>query len=427
MAPPRAPLGDSHNFGRRVEERGDRIAKPRTIVWEQLALSAESPLRRALDEAAKHEGVPEAFAFLPDLAFLPPEGDPRHAARGGEVTRIALEPLGDLSDDDRATLARVVGRSLALWSFLGVADLHWENLALGRDPRGHVVLAPLDVEMILDDLSRPTETKLLPDADPELGLEGGAVVRHAAGARRALPFLGKPVPAAGVVTIAGAYLATLDLLERHARAIADAFAGLPALREVPIRVCLRGTDEYVNAASRPPWPPLLDAEREQMDRGDIPYFFRLYGRAGIHYYADAALERVSTLPLEGDVPRLPPLLSIARALRSPSRAKLRDEGLFTVLGAFDHASLAGDHRAEGLAVTFRPRSIVATLASGEELRVGRDLSAFVGSVYSSCRCGEVATPLVPKVTVCEAATKSPPSRAASGAVRAREKRGSRRA
>jgi len=53
-APP--ALGDAHNFGRRVEQRGDRVYKPRTVVWERLLLGADSPLRRLLDEAAADGG-----------------------------------------------------------------------------------------------------------------------------------------------------------------------------------------------------------------------------------------------------------------------------------------------------------------------------------------------------------------------------------
>jgi hypothetical protein len=167
-------------------------------------------------------------------------------------------------------------------------------------------------------------------------------------------------------------------------------------------VLLRGTDEYVRASSEPLWPPLLDAEAVQLARGDIPYFFRLYGRSGIHYYANEALTLLDRLPLHGDVPQQGPILPLSRGLRSPSRKKLREEGLFTVLGAFDHPSITGRHESDDLAVTFAARTLVLQPRKGEELRTRRDLRAFVGSVYLPCRCGEVRTVFVPPVTVCEA-------------------------
>jgi hypothetical protein len=387
-------LGDSHNFGRRVSLRAGRVCKPRALLWEWLVLSGDSPLRRLLDEAARADGLGrDAFDFLPELRFFPSP-----TPQGGEVERIRLKPLPQLASDGKRALARIVGRSIALFSWLGVSDLHWENLALGVGDRGRIVFAPLDVEMILADLSLPTETKLLPDADPEYA----AICRHASGVRRVLPYLGKPVAAVDLVAMAGAYRNTLLFLERHARAIAAVFARLRGLRETPIRVCLRGTDVYVRAPTAPPWPPLLDAEAEQLARGDIPYFFRLYGRAGIHYYADPSLRRLARIPLKGDVPRLDPVLSISRGLRSPSRAKLRDEGLFTLLGAFDHPSLDGRYSNEEIELTFRARTIASKFPTGEELVSRRNLSAFVGNVYLPCSCGEVRSVFVPKVTVCEA-------------------------
>jgi hypothetical protein len=394
MASARTHLGDSHNFGRRVTRRADRIVKPRTLLWEWLVLAAESPLRRFLAETAAGDGLgAEAFGFLPDLAFQ----DPR-ARGGGEVERIALTPLAEPAGEERRELSRIVGRSLALWSWLGVADLHWENLVLGLDGRGRVVFAPLDVEMILADLSLPTETKLLPDADPEYA----EVCRHACGVRRTLPYLGKPVDPGDLLAMAGAYRRTLAFLDRHARAIAEVFAGLPELRETPIRVCLRGTGEYVQARTDRLWPPLLPAEVEQLHRGDVPYFFRLYGQAGIRYFGDRELTRVETIPLAGDVPQLDPVLQVSRGFRSPSRKKLREDGLFTVLGAFDHPSFKGRHESDGLAVTFQARTLIVKLADGEELQSRRDLRGFVGSVYLPCRCGEVRSVFVPEVTVCEA-------------------------
>jgi hypothetical protein len=379
--------------------RGDRVEKPRTLLWEWLVLGATSPLRELLARAAESDGLgAETFAFLPSLRFFAA----RRAAGGGAVERIALEPLPRrLGGSARRALAEVVGRSLALFSWLGVADLHWENLVLGVDARGRTVFAPLDIEMILADLALPTATKLLPDADPEYR----EICRHAAGVRRVLPYLGKPLAPDDLVAMAVAYRSLLAFLDRHARAIAELFAGLPGLGEAPIRVCLRGTGEYVAAGSTPLWPPLLEAELEQLERGDIPYFFRLYGRPGIHYFGDRSLRQVRTLPRKGDVPQLDPILDLSRGLRAPSRTRLAADGLFTVLGAFDHPSFTGRHEHDSLAVTFAARSLRVRTEKGEELSVRRDLSSFVSSVYQPCRCGEVRSVFVPPLTVCRPARR----------------------
>lgn len=390
-----ARAGDSHNFGRHVTLGRARVHKPRTLFWEWLMLGAGSPLRALLRRLAHEDGPGEdAFDFLPELRFTSP------AARGGgSVERLVLAPLPRPSRARRRELAVVVGRALATWSWFGVSDLHWENLALGVGRRGRLIFTPLDVEIVFDDYALPTATKLLPEADPEYS----AVNRHACGVRRVLPLLGKPVDVGDLVAMVDAYREALLFLDRHASRIAELCAGVPGLGEAPIRVLLRGTGDYVRARSEPVWPPLLDAEAEQLARGDIPYFFRLYGRAGIHYFTDPTLERALWLPLRGDVPRLAPLLSLARGLRSPSRRSLREEGLFAILGAFDHPTFEGPHAHGEVTVTFGARRITVRSGSADELVARRDLRAYVESVYLPCRCGEVRSALVPAITACESA------------------------
>lgn len=388
--------GDSHNFGRRVSVGTRWVNKPRTVFWEWLVLGIDSPLRRVLREVAEQDGLGgDIFAFLPELRF-------RRSRLAGEVERLRVEPLGRLSAADKRELAAAFGRSLALFSWLGVADLHWENLALGRAAHGRVLFAPLDIEIALSDLGLPTETKLLPDVDPEYA----AICRHAAGARRILPYLGKPLPGPLLLEMAEAYLEALALLERHRVRIARAIAGAKGFSRAPIRVCLRGTGEYVLARSVPIFPPLLDAEFEQLERGDIPYFFRWYGRPGIHWFANRALTAKKTLPLTGDVPKLESLLSVERGFRSRARKKLRDAGLFALLGAFDHPGLRGPLAGRTLCVTFGARRLTVTAPSGETWSAPRNLASLVGSVYLPCRCGEVRSVLVPPVTRCRAIVRA---------------------
>ncbi len=311
-----------------------------------------------LGEVAHQEGLGRgAFDFLPTLKFYA-----SRESHGGEVERASLKALPALSRGRRRELAEIVGRSLALFSWLGVADLHWENLVLGADARGRIVFGP---PRRGDDPRRPVvcppRRSCLPDADPEYAV----ICQHACGVRRVLPYLGKPIAVEDLLAMIGGYRRALALLERHASAIAGVFADLPELDEAPIRVCLRGTGDYVRAGVEPLWPPLLDAEAEQLARGDIPYFYRLYGRRGIHYYGDEALTERKTLPQRATCPKLAPLLSVPRGLRAPSRKKLREEGPFTVLGAFDHPSFSGTHSNGELEVTFGGRALVVGFPDGK--------------------------------------------------------------
>ena len=376
------PAADLHNFGKRVVVHARRVVKPRPLLWEWAILSRTSPLRRALDEIGG--GL---FDFLPALRITPSRR---------EVERIALAPLRP-SAKSKKDLAPIVGRSLALWAWIGVSDLHWENLALGVDRRGRIVFGPLDVESMLSDMALPAETNLLAQASGDYD----DVYRHAAGVRRVLPYLGKPLDASTLLSILSAYRTTLDLLDRHADELAAIIAALPALATTPIRVLLRATGDYARARSEPVWPPLLAAESEQLARGDVPYFFRLYGQRGIRFHRDARLETFGRIPLRGDVPRLAPLLDVARGLRSRSRRRLREEGWLSVVGAFDHPSLTGRHRDGDYELRLSARTIAIRFA-GATLECRRDLRSVVGSAYLACRCGEVRTVLAHPRGACEA-------------------------
>ena len=62
--------------------------------------------------------------------------------------------------------------------------------------------------------------------------------------------------------------------------------------------------------------------------------------------------------------------------------------------------MSGRHESDGLAVTFRKRTLLVKMPRGEELEAQRNMRAFVGSVYLPCRCGEVLSVFVPPVTRC---------------------------
>lgn len=390
-------LGDSHNFGRHVQKRDGRIFKPRTVFWEWLLLSSESPLRQLLARLYRGDGEGIRTDFLPNLEFgMAHAREKGIGAMAGDVEHIALSPLSSVSANQRQQLADITGCAIALYSWLGLGDLHWENLALGTDAQGRIVLAPLDVELMLDDHDLPTATRLLPEADAHYA----ALYRHACGVRRVLPFLGKPVVISDLLVMVRAYHQTLSALDRHGDAIAATLSELPDVYSAPLRVCLRSTEDYLRPTAQLD-PPLLAAEREQLQRGDIPYFFRLYGRPGIHYFTDAALTTSRRIPASGDVPTLAPLLSLSKGLRSAKRQSLHDRGLFCLLAAFDHPTFRGDHTVGDLTVRVLSRRFVVCLPDGDELEARRDLRAFVQSVYQPCRCGEVQSVLVPRTTHCE--------------------------
>ena len=73
----------------------------------------------------------------------------------------------------------------------------------------------------------------------------------------------------------------------HADAMLEAVLRLP-LKDHPIRVLLRPSGDYVNSSERSKFVP---AETEQMDRGDIPYFFGFLGGPDIYYFTEPGVAK----------------------------------------------------------------------------------------------------------------------------------------
>ena len=251
------------------------------------------PAPAAPRRAAERDGLGrDAFGFLPELSSLRSR---RARRRRGRARRARAAP-GAARATSRRALARIVGRSLALLSWLGVSDLHWENLVLGVGDRGRVVFAPLDVEMILADLSLPTETKLLPDADPEYA----EICRHACGrsaraavSRQARRRRGSARDGRRVSRHARVSRPSCARDRRRVRAPAgpprDAHSRVPARDR---RVRARALGAAVAAAARRGGGAARARRHPRTSSG-------LYGRPGIHYYGD----RSAHAELEADPAR----------------------------------------------------------------------------------------------------------------------------
>ncbi|MGK5082406.1 hypothetical protein WDW37_03795 [Bdellovibrionota bacterium FG-1] len=148
-------LGDPHNFGRRVRELDDgTLEKPRTIGWEWLFLSKESPLRIFLSDVFSRNSTGCPFDLFEDVEFF--SSDPGLAQ--GRVERIHWDPgRFELS----SLVCQQVGSVIALISWFGIGDIHAQNMALGTSKSGGPICMPLDIECIFDDYQLPSQTFLL--------------------------------------------------------------------------------------------------------------------------------------------------------------------------------------------------------------------------------------------------------------------------
>lgn len=257
---PQVFLSEPHNFGRRVyRHAAGLIHKPRSVFWENLFLS-ESHFRAKLFEIASKGHV--SFA-LPSLSFE------EVSEFSGTVQELVLQPLSFLSGDQ----AFQIGCTSALFAWFGISDLHHENIKIGQTLKGQFIFTTVDIETVLDQFLNLGHSGLVPDI---------AIPQKVCGIAEVLSFFATEQAAAGsAAAICDGYLQTLNLLNLNSETLEKEFCY--SLNEVkigpPIRVVLRKTRAYTNYMSGTTNPgdfeiPPLPSELEQLQRGDIPYFFR---------------------------------------------------------------------------------------------------------------------------------------------------------
>ena len=296
LEPGGTPLGDSHNFGRRVARLPDgRIFKPRPIVWESLFLGINSPLRAKIDEVAVTDGIRSPLTAVTALSFEASEG-----GLAGTVTPLELAHLPPDALDSEAL--GNIGAAIGYVLWFGLGDLHRENVLLGRDASGGLFFGPIDVECAFDDLHLPSQSSLLPHQGRLEESAGLACLKN--GSRAEHPY--------DLAALCGRLSESLGFFERHD---AEFYAELCALdlAAMPVRLILRSTRDYHRLMKDPSYRaedvPLDQAELIQMERGDVPYFFRTFSSLEVLYYSNP------------EVPR-PAEIAPARSARATGLARL---------------------------------------------------------------------------------------------------------
>ena len=266
-------LGDPHNFGKRVSLASEaEIYKPRTLFWERLFLSSKSPLRTTVDDLFLRTKARSPFLSVPQLNFSVESADD-----GGKVERIALQPFS--GKDLTESFCDSVGRCLALLTALGIADLHQENIGLGISSDGQSIFMPLDIESAFENYTLPSQTHILPSTN---------VVPELCGLSNFVRLLNTEFDFERVLALCLGYLECLQVLIENDRVLSESIFAIEGLDRTPVRLFLRSTREYfglLHNKAAPIEPPLFSSELEQLERGDIPYFFRFLSSHEILYYS----------------------------------------------------------------------------------------------------------------------------------------------
>lgn len=255
---------DKHNFGQRVEriqQASDTRSyrKPRSVLWERLFFGAGSPLRPLFDEPGENGSVP-----LADLFFN------LQVEVAGDWLGFSEEFVGSAMPEPVTEAHFYSFGALMGYAFLfGIRDLHRENVMVA-DAHFQVV----DAEVVLVDLLLPHETVLFPFKDIPFEFSAGWLL----------------APSLEAITEPQAerlFAGYVDLFARVSRKrleVMDVLEGITTSTTAPARVILRNTGIYRGILNGTLMPTdLLPEEKVQLERDDIPYFFKRIGEADLFW------------------------------------------------------------------------------------------------------------------------------------------------
>lgn len=254
--------GDLHNFGQAVHavERasGTYFQKPRPIYWEWLFFGKASPLMPFFSKKGDRGLSPGDCLFHLEVEM--------NRDFTGLSRRIKPSTKGEVT----AGHAYSLGVLLAYCYVFGIRDLHRYNLV-----RTDTHLQVVDAEVVLVNLLLPNETLLLPfkDIGPEL-----AAIAHLNADPSALSL-------DTVTEILKGYHDTFACILDHLDSIQRIFRDRrEEMLRIPVRHIMRDTVHYRRWKKESPELPFFSDELEQLERGDIPYFFKFIGDARLYKY-----------------------------------------------------------------------------------------------------------------------------------------------
>lgn len=262
---------DRHNFGQHVKPMEGAsclrapvyFQKPRTVFWEELFFGNSSPLRSIFSVLGRNSGllVHEALFNL-EVQSL------------GEWSGASLQVLSAPDDKFGLDLFSRFGMLLGYAYVFGIRDLHYTNVV-----RTKTNLQVIDAEVVLTDLVLPHETLLLPFKEVAWKDCGLSLLADSAESL---------TPEQTQAILAG-YVDVMAVIDERRDEILAVFESLDL--SAPIRIILRNTGEYTSLLKAGSFDSLLDGERMQMERQDIPYFFKRLGSNEVFWVSGVNTDR----------------------------------------------------------------------------------------------------------------------------------------
>jgi lantibiotic modifying enzyme len=271
---------DLHNFGQHVTqiERASEVyfQKPRPIYWEWFFFGNNSPLRNFFASDNSRDNNIAEILFNLEVHF---EKDDCGFSK--EVREA------DESNDQNAH-AYNLGILIAYCYIFGIRDLHKGNVIRRKSH-----LQVIDAEVVLSKILLPNETLLLPFK---------TTTAEMCAANKSFD----NIPAINLdilkLILTGFFDLFSEVIEKRDRLISIFGDHREKMLTVPIRHIMRDTSQYRKwqECQVVPGIPFCSDELKQLERGDIPYYFKFIADPKLYAYKNQSgeYEAISSVPAE---------------------------------------------------------------------------------------------------------------------------------
>ena len=250
---------DLHNFGQKVtqEERASEIyfRKPRPVFWESFFFGKNSPLKNCFQNLSLSEVI-----FNLEVEVFDDHGGLSKIV--SEVTESEISPSHAYS----------FGVLTAYSYIFGIRDLHKGNVM-----RTKTHLQVIDAEAVLSKILLPNETLLLPFKETTFNI---------CAAKKSF----NNPQSIDVENITGILLGYFDLfslvIDSREKLLSIFDEQKEKMLKIPVRHIMRDTANYRKWREQQisPTVPLCQNELSQLERGDVPYFFKFIGDPTLYAY-----------------------------------------------------------------------------------------------------------------------------------------------
>ena len=267
--------GDTHNFGRKVilDKNKRTVYKPRTIFWEELFFSKKSPLYSIFSSK---------FDFLYQINIIDSESSLPGSGEVKFIKGISRERFEQLCRNDKSFFANVLkrfGNILSYAFFWGISDLHYENLIF--TPEGFQVV---DCEMAYTRLNSVASTGMIPFKTRNENISALRVIKDIVEMEgHKNKFFENILD--GYVEMSIFILKNLNKIKTLHEQIDSRI-----LNRTPIRILLKDTRVYQSYLKGKKSSEMLNIELTQLQRGDVPYFFKFLNDERLYYYLNDSFD-----------------------------------------------------------------------------------------------------------------------------------------